>query len=53
MVADRECHKGVVGRELSEARIALVEADMIDVGYRRDRFIDHKLPWRRICMVSP
>jgi hypothetical protein len=31
----------MVGRELSEARITLVEADMIDVGYRRDRLIDH------------
>jgi hypothetical protein len=31
----------MVGRELSEARIALVEADMMDVGYRRDRLIDH------------
>jgi hypothetical protein len=41
LVADRECHKGMVGRELSEARIALVEADMIDVGYRQDRLIDH------------
>jgi hypothetical protein len=30
MVADRECHKGMVGRELSEARIALVESDKID-----------------------
>jgi hypothetical protein len=41
LVADRERHKGMVGRELSEARIALVEADMIDIGYRQDRLIDH------------
>jgi hypothetical protein len=41
LVADRECHKGMVGRELSEARIALVVADMTDVGYRQDRLIDH------------
>jgi hypothetical protein len=31
----------VVGRELSDARTALVEADMIDVGYRQDRLIYH------------
>jgi hypothetical protein len=31
----------MVGRELSEAKIALVEADMIDVGYMQDRLIDH------------
>jgi hypothetical protein len=31
----------MVGRELSEARLALVEADMTDVGYRQDGLIDH------------
>jgi hypothetical protein len=31
----------MVGREFSEARLALVEADMTDVGYRQDRLIDH------------